>query len=254
MSSDYVFNQLGGGSCLAGLCSQQVLFRPRPEAGGQAAVAGDAPVAWLGPAINQPVGARAPRVQPRQLSGATPPLQCMPGPSGASGASAQRLLALGGVAWAGSQGRKRARKQSRRAARAAEARGAEFAAQCADEEAMLAEGTFAIKPEDLLRRCKEVLAAGVGAREPGADFAENFEFCAPVVGTLGKKQYLGALGTFEIEGAFPDANPNYHSSASTHSSRIASGSRRAKLAPILLSSWGSQPLARLSFFLLRRAA
>merc|ERR1712194_408797 len=81
---------------------------------------------------------------------------------------------------------------------------------CVDEEALLAQSTFAITPEDLIKRCKEVLAAGVGTRDGGADFAEDFEFCAPVVGPIGKKQYLNALGTFKIEDAFPDSNPNYH--------------------------------------------
>jgi len=79
-----------------------------------------------------------------------------------------------------------------------------------NEEAMLAESEFPIKPDDLVRRCKEVLAAGVGTKDGGADFAENFEFCAPVVGPIDKKEYLSALGTFKIEDGFPDSNPNYH--------------------------------------------
>lgn len=79
-----------------------------------------------------------------------------------------------------------------------------------DEEAMLAESEFVIKPGDLVKRCKEVVAAGVGTRDGGADFADDFEFCAPVVGPINKKEYLSALGTFKIEDAFPDSNPNYH--------------------------------------------
>jgi len=118
----------------------------------------------------------------------------------------QKVLALGGVAWAGSKIRNRAQKQRRRAT----PKDVDFAAQCVDEEALLAQSTFAITPEDLIKRCKEVLAAGVGTRDGGADFAEDFEFCAPVVGPIGKKQYLNALGTFKIEDAFPDSNPNYH--------------------------------------------
>jgi len=85
-----------------------------------------------------------------------------------------------------------------------------FEDQCVDEEAMLAQSTFPIKPDDLVKRCKEVLAAGVGTKDQGADFAEDFEFCAPVVGPITKKEYLSALGTFKIQDAFPDSNSNYH--------------------------------------------
>mmetsp|Transcript_21815 Transcript_21815/g.39139 ORF Transcript_21815/g.39139 Transcript_21815/m.39139 type:complete len:314 (-) Transcript_21815:11-952(-) len=85
-----------------------------------------------------------------------------------------------------------------------------FEDQCVDEEAMLAQSTFPIKPDDLVKRCKEVLAAGVGTKDQGADFADDFEFCAPVVGPITKKEYLQALGTFKILDAFPDSNSNYH--------------------------------------------
>ncbi|KAJ1400841.1 hypothetical protein B484DRAFT_458102 [Ochromonadaceae sp. CCMP2298] len=40
--------------------------------------------------------------------------------------------------------------------------------------------------------------------------ADDFEFCAPVVGPLGKKEYLGALKNFKIMDAFPDVENNYH--------------------------------------------
>jgi hypothetical protein len=30
--------------------------------------------------------------------------------------------------------------------------------------------------------------------------ADDFEFCAPVVGPLGKKEYLGALANFKVRG------------------------------------------------------
>lgn len=85
-----------------------------------------------------------------------------------------------------------------------------FEAQCVDEAALLAESTFAIKPDDLIRRCKEVLAAGVGTKDAGKDFADDFEFCAPFVGPIGKQEYLDALGTFKLEDGFPDQNPRWH--------------------------------------------
>mmetsp|Transcript_67594 Transcript_67594/g.108890 ORF Transcript_67594/g.108890 Transcript_67594/m.108890 type:complete len:307 (-) Transcript_67594:110-1030(-) len=83
--------------------------------------------------------------------------------------------------------------------------------QVVDEDAMLAKSNFAIKPADLISVCKEVLGRGVGVMAGGEkDLASDFEFCAPVVGPIGKEEYLQALGTFKILDAFPDSNPNYH--------------------------------------------
>lgn len=83
--------------------------------------------------------------------------------------------------------------------------------QVVDEEAMLAESTFPIKPKDLIKRCKDVLSRGVGTKEGGeADLADDFEFCAPVVGPIGKDEYLRALGNFKILEGFPDNNGNFH--------------------------------------------
>ena len=79
-----------------------------------------------------------------------------------------------------------------------------------DEEAMLAASTFPIKPAALIARAKEVMEAGVGTKDGGACLAPDFEFCAAVVGPLGRDEYLGALGNFKLEDAFPDLNPNYY--------------------------------------------
>jgi len=79
-----------------------------------------------------------------------------------------------------------------------------------DEEAMLAASTFPIGPPALIARAKEVLEAGVGTKDDGACLAPDFEFCAAVVGPLGRKEYLNALGTFKLEEAFPDINPQYY--------------------------------------------
>ena len=51
---------------------------------------------------------------------------------------------------------------------------------------------------------------GVGTKDGGACLAEDFEFCAAVVGPIGKEEYLKALGTFQLEDAFPDLDPKYH--------------------------------------------
>ena len=75
-----------------------------------------------------------------------------------------------------------------------------------DESAMFAASTFPIKPDALIERAKEVLEAGVGTKDGGACLAPDFEFCAAVVGPLGKEQYLGALDNFRVRRHASDAN------------------------------------------------
>eukprot|EP00978_Attheya_sp_CCMP212_P008470 scaffold19891_cov44-Attheya_sp.AAC.5 len=79
-----------------------------------------------------------------------------------------------------------------------------------DEEAMLAKSTFPIKPNQLIARAKEVLSPtiGIGTKDGGACLADDFEFCAAVVGPIGKEEYLGALGSFNLEESF-DITPNF---------------------------------------------
>merc|ERR1712078_925897 len=86
---------------------------------------------------------------------------------------------------------------------------ADFAAQCVDEEALFLASDFPIKPEDLIARSKEVLTLGLGTKDEGACLAEAFEFCAAVVGPIGKEEYLAALGDFKLEESF-DVNAQYH--------------------------------------------
>jgi hypothetical protein len=49
-----------------------------------------------------------------------------------------------------------------------------------------------------IERAKQVLEAGVGTTDGGACLAPDFEFCAAVVGPLGRDEYLGALGNFKV--------------------------------------------------------
>ena len=86
---------------------------------------------------------------------------------------------------------------------------ADFAAQCVDEEALFLASDFPIKPEDIIARAKEVLTLGLGTKDEGACLAEGFEFCAAVVGPIGKEKYLEALGDFKLEESF-DVNAQYH--------------------------------------------
>lgn len=69
--------------------------------------------------------------------------------------------------------------------------------------ARLEQSTFPIAPDDLIERAKIVLAAGVGEKDPDL-LADDFEFCAPIIGPLDKESYLNALGSFRILDAFPD--------------------------------------------------
>jgi hypothetical protein len=69
-----------------------------------------------------------------------------------------------------------------------------------DEEAELAKSTFPIKPAELIKRAKYVLGPDVevGMKDASA-LADGFRFVAPVVGPLGKDEYLGALRNFDIK-------------------------------------------------------
>ena len=70
--------------------------------------------------------------------------------------------------------------------------------------------TFAIKPDDLLLRAKEVLGpdVSIGTKDGGKCLAEDFKFCAAVVGPLPKEDYLNALDTFQLEDSF-DIEQNF---------------------------------------------
>jgi len=80
-----------------------------------------------------------------------------------------------------------------------------------DVEATLAASTFPIKPEELIKKAKIVLADEFGTRagaDPEALLANDFQFVAPIVGPLGKKEFLKAFGSFKVKEAFPDLSDN----------------------------------------------
>ena len=72
------------------------------------------------------------------------------------------------------------------------------------------QSTFAISPDDLVIRAKEILGPdiGIGTKDNGQCLAPEFQFCAPVVGPLPRDEYLGALGSFKLEEAF-DIKQNF---------------------------------------------
>ena len=72
------------------------------------------------------------------------------------------------------------------------------------------ESTFPIKPDDLIARAKEVAGPeiGIGTKDGGACLADDFQFCAAVVGPLPKEGFLDALGSFKLEDSF-DIGQNF---------------------------------------------
>lgn len=80
-----------------------------------------------------------------------------------------------------------------------------------DVERTLAASKFPIKPEELVNRAKEVLAAEFGtAAGANADnfLSDDFQFVAPIVGPLGKAEFIAAFGSFKVKDAFPDLSDN----------------------------------------------
>jgi hypothetical protein len=73
-----------------------------------------------------------------------------------------------------------------------------------EEAKLLERSTFPIVPSDLMVRAKKVLSPGImiGTEDGGACLADTFEFCAAVVGPIGKQPYLDALGSFKLGDAF----------------------------------------------------
>ena len=79
-----------------------------------------------------------------------------------------------------------------------------------NEAELLETSSFPIPPEKLMERAREILSpsVGLGTKDGGACLADDFEFCAAVVGPIGKQDYLNALGSFKLEDAF-DISPNF---------------------------------------------
>lgn len=79
-----------------------------------------------------------------------------------------------------------------------------------DVPATLKNSTFAIKPEELLLKAKDVLASDFGTAEgcDGSCLADDFQFVAPIVGPLDKAAFLRAFGSFKITDAMPDISDN----------------------------------------------
>eukprot|EP00977_Amphora_coffeiformis_P003591 scaffold701_cov158-Amphora_coffeaeformis.AAC.19 len=80
-----------------------------------------------------------------------------------------------------------------------------------DEEALMKQSSFSISPDQLIARAREILSpdVGIGTKDGGACLADDFEFAAAVVGPIGKREYLAALTSFNLEDSF-DITPNFY--------------------------------------------
>lgn len=72
-----------------------------------------------------------------------------------------------------------------------------------DTQAMMSKNPFKIPPTKLINRCKEVVDRGIGLAQT-EDLAEDFVFQFPIVGPLGKEEYLSAVGGFSLGQMFPN--------------------------------------------------
>ena len=75
----------------------------------------------------------------------------------------------------------------------------------------LAASAFPLKPDVLIKKAKAVLAAEFGTRagsDPDALLSDDFQFVAPIVGPLCKREFLAAFGSFKVKDAFPDLSDN----------------------------------------------
>ncbi|CAJ1434227.1 unnamed protein product [Effrenium voratum] len=79
-----------------------------------------------------------------------------------------------------------------------------------DVEKTMAQSKFPISPEQLVLKAKQILAGEFGTAK-GAEptvLAEDFQFVAPIVGPLGKAEFMKAFGSFKLKEAVPDIADN----------------------------------------------
>jgi len=80
-----------------------------------------------------------------------------------------------------------------------------------DEEALLANSSFGIKPKALLQRAKEVFTKlSLDPLSVESDLADGFVGVGPLAGPMGKEEFLNAITQVDFLRGFPDTRPNYH--------------------------------------------
>lgn len=80
-----------------------------------------------------------------------------------------------------------------------------------DVPATLAQSAFPIKPDELIRKAKAIIATEFGTAgggDPRELLADDFQFVAPIVGPLPLAEFLRAFGSFKLKEAIPDMKDN----------------------------------------------
>jgi len=78
---------------------------------------------------------------------------------------------------------------------------------------MLQKQEFALSPEDMIARSKVFLESRGGFGADPELLAAEFQFMGPVVGPLGKDEFLNAIGSVDMETAFPDFQGEFYNFA-----------------------------------------
>jgi len=79
-----------------------------------------------------------------------------------------------------------------------------------DEESMLAKRGFPLAPDELVGLTKKFLMSEGGFGASPELLSPGFKFIAPVVGPLGKDEFLAAIGSVDIEAGFPDFQGEFY--------------------------------------------
>ena len=79
-----------------------------------------------------------------------------------------------------------------------------------DEAAMLSSNGFALAPDVLIKLAKNFLVSRGGFGADPALLSPTFQFVAPVVGPLGKDEFVKAIGSVDIATAFPDFQGEFY--------------------------------------------
>lgn len=80
-----------------------------------------------------------------------------------------------------------------------------------DEAATLAASKFPIKPDDLVDLARRVFREEFGTAEgsdPTAILSDDFQFVAPIIGPIGREEFLRAFGSFKLREAIPNFMSN----------------------------------------------
>lgn len=79
-----------------------------------------------------------------------------------------------------------------------------------DEQEMLKSQDFPLAPDELISKAKTFLESRGGFGADPVLLADKFQFIGPVVGPLGKEEFLSAIGSVDMKTAFPDFQGEFY--------------------------------------------